>query len=313
MANNTIKKNRLTELAKILLLETSYDENNNIIYGLSAEDIMQRLEALNLKPERKTLYNDFAILITSGLDICKKKNGRTTFYYLRSLPFGFESQDIKLLIDAVNAAPFVSERKCNDLNKKFDSLFCERRKDELKRFVYSPGKIKSMHSAPYSQLDLISSAINRARKITFDYYSWGPDGKLHKQSLVNPVVPLGVIYDERCYYIATYIIEDNTYNFFKTDKVRDLTITREFYEQNEKIKEFDITKFKVFNSKVIETNDIELTITFPNDSADNVFDRFGKDVSLNQEEDHFFITVSTSLDDEFKNWVYINNGKIISN
>lgn len=305
------KKNRHLEMLKIFIEETGIDEISGMVFGITAQQLTEKLSALDLTVERKTLYNDIALLQESGIDISKKKKGRTTFYYLRTLPFGFDYSDLKIISDAISTAPFISERKGADLLKKIDGLCCKSKKAELKRTVYSPVKIKSMHSSPSTQIDIVAKAIHNKRKILFDYYVWWPDGKLHKQSPIYPVTPVGFIYDNKCYFLAVYHTEINNFQFYKADKIRDLEITREAAEENDLIDSFDISKYKIFNSQVIEKHEVTATIEFPDEKADAVFDRFGKDFETKQANNNFIITCTVSLDDEFTNWVEINGGKIL--
>ena len=91
-------------LIKILYDKT--DKQNPI----AINEIIEELKTYGISAERKTLYTDFEILRQFGLDIEKIGESRATGYYLASRKF--EVDDLKLLMDAVHMADFITEEKC---------------------------------------------------------------------------------------------------------------------------------------------------------------------------------------------------------
>lgn len=76
----------------------------------------------------------------------------------------FELAELKLLVDSVAAAKFITEEKSNELIKKLESLTSRQEAATLQRQVYVAGRVKTMNSdimkmsMPYTmQLQIIQA------------------------------------------------------------------------------------------------------------------------------------------------------------
>ncbi|MBQ1234669.1 MAG: WYL domain-containing protein, partial [Oscillospiraceae bacterium] len=98
MAKSENQKSKLLHLANILLTET--DEE----HGLTTNELIEKLAALEIKAERKSIYSDIETLQDFGLDIIQNKAKRTT-YFVGSRDF--ELGELKLLVDAITASRFI--------------------------------------------------------------------------------------------------------------------------------------------------------------------------------------------------------------
>ena len=83
--------------------------------------------------DRKTLYLDLEELRHFGMDIVSEQTGRNVLYRLASREF--ELPELKLLVDSVQSAKFITERKSRELIAKLETLASryEARKDVYKR------------------------------------------------------------------------------------------------------------------------------------------------------------------------------------
>ena len=103
MAKGVNQKLKMLYLAKIFREQTD-DE-----HGLTMPEIIERLAAYDVNADRKTLYLDFEELRRFGLDIVSDHVGHNTYYSLASREF--ELPELKLLVDSVQSAKFISEKK----------------------------------------------------------------------------------------------------------------------------------------------------------------------------------------------------------
>ena len=113
LAASSSQRSKLLYLMKILHDKT--DQNN----PLTINEIIEELDIYNIKAERKSIYTDFEVLRQFGLDIVVVKS-KTTGYYLANRKF--EVDDLKLLVDAVQSANFITSEKCDELITKLISL-----------------------------------------------------------------------------------------------------------------------------------------------------------------------------------------------
>ncbi len=66
----------------------------------------------------KTLYSDFEELRAFGFDIITERTGNDCFYHIAGLEF--ELAELKLLVDSVQSARFITERKSQSLIKNWN-------------------------------------------------------------------------------------------------------------------------------------------------------------------------------------------------
>ncbi len=107
------QKLKMLYLAKILMERT--DEEHTI----SVPEMIQALDRVGISAERKSIYDDLANLEQFGFDICSVKS-RTTGYYIGSRDF--ELPELKLLVDSVQSAKFITSKKSMELISKIEKL-----------------------------------------------------------------------------------------------------------------------------------------------------------------------------------------------
>ncbi len=108
MAKGANQKLKLLYLTKIFREQT--DEN----HMLTISEITERLSGYDISADRKTLYTDFEELRHFGLDIISQQVGRQHYYYLGAREF--ELPELKLLVDSVQSAKFITAQKSQKLN-----------------------------------------------------------------------------------------------------------------------------------------------------------------------------------------------------
>ena len=158
------QKLRLLYLAKVLMEKT--DEK----HSMTMPQIIEALGAYGITVERKTIYSDVEDLRNFGLDIIGEKEGNKFNYFVASREF--ELAELKLLVDSVQAAKFITTKKSNQLIIKLEHLASEEEAKKLQRQVYVSGRIKTNNESIYYNVDKIHDAINQNVKITFQYFQW---------------------------------------------------------------------------------------------------------------------------------------------
>ena len=110
MPKSANQKMKLLYILKILTEKT--DES----HCLSAQDIIAELSEYGITAERKSIYDDIECLIHFGYDIVNIKARKGGGYYLASREF--ELPELKLLVDAVQASRFITQKKSRELISK---------------------------------------------------------------------------------------------------------------------------------------------------------------------------------------------------
>lgn len=111
MANTKIK---LTTLLEFLRQETDMD------HPATTNQIIKRMVEQGVSCDRKTLARDVALLNERGYEVMRTRVGHENAYYVEDRDF--DVAELKLLIDAVQAASFVTEKKTEALVKKIAQL-----------------------------------------------------------------------------------------------------------------------------------------------------------------------------------------------
>ena len=114
MPRTSNQKLKLLYLADILLSKTDED------HPLTLREIISKLKGFDILADRKTLYQDFEVLREYGYDIISEKRGRSCCYFLGER--SFELPELKLLVDSVQSAKFITDKKSGALIKKLESL-----------------------------------------------------------------------------------------------------------------------------------------------------------------------------------------------
>lgn len=150
---------------RIFLIMKMLYEKSDENHPLATNEIMDFLAQNGITVDRKTFREDMNFLIQSeDLDIIRIKSSPNKYFWGERV---FEIPELKLLIDAVSAARFISQDKSDDLIKKLIALAGKSQRHELIRNVHGTGKMKADNRRLYYIVDILNDAINQKKKIKF--------------------------------------------------------------------------------------------------------------------------------------------------
>ena len=131
------------------------------------------LEDCGISAERKSLYDDLELLRVYGMDVQAVKS-RSYGYFLGERDF--QLPELKLLIDVVQASPFLTQSKSMELISKLERLTSRPYARQLRRQVYVVNRVKTHNERLYYAVDGLSTAINDGKKVTFRYFDYTAAG-----------------------------------------------------------------------------------------------------------------------------------------
>ena len=298
MAKSPNQKLKLLYLMKILLEQT--DENHRI----TMTEIIENLASYNISAERKSLYNDIESLRLYGLDIIGIQEGRTYFYCVGSRRF--ELAELKLLVDSVQSAKFITAKKSSELIKKLEGLASRYEASKLHRQVFVAGRVKTMNESIYYNVDRIQTAIGENSKITFQYFQWNVEKKmeLRHDGAVYKVSPWALSWNDGNYYLIAYDGEKGIIKHFRVDKMLHIELNGEKREGEQVFQSFDMAAYARKMFGMYGGKEERVRLECENSFAGVIIDRFGKDVTLNRLDDtHFFVNVEAAVSRQFLSWV----------
>lgn len=298
MAKGNNQKLKLLYLTKIFMEKT--DEN----HSLTLNEITAQLNTYEVNADRKTLYLDFEELRRYGLDIISEQSGRTVIYRLASR--NFELAELKLLVDSVQSAKFITKKKSDSLIKKLESLVSEYEAKELQRQVITAGRVKTMNESILINVDSIHSAINENRQISFQYFQWTPDKEreLRHDGQRYIISPWHLVWDNENYYMIGYDSDSEMIKHFRVDKMLHISSIDEKREGQRKMKNLNIASYSRSLFGMLGGNSIRVTIECHNHMAGVIIDRFGKDtMMLRKDDEHFTAHVEVIPSNQFLGWI----------
>lgn len=298
MAKSSNQKLKLIYLMKILLERT--DET----HGITMPEIIEALAAYDISAERKSLYNDIESLRVYGLDIIGTQEDRNYFYHIGSRQF--ELAELKLLVDSVQSAKFITEKKSNELIKKIEGLASQYEASQLHRQVFVAGRVKTMNESIYYNVDRIHTAIAENSRITFQYFQWNVEKKmeLRHNGAVYEVSPWSLSWDDENYYLIAYDNGEKKIKHFRVDKMLNIQSKGETREGKQTFKSFDMAVYSRKMFGMYGGKEEWVRLECDNSYAGVMVDRFGKDISMIPLDDtRFTVNVEVAVSSQFIAWV----------
>ena len=246
-----------------------------------------------------------------GFDIITEKKGKSFYYSLGSRQF--ELPELKLLVDSVQSAKFITDRKSNQLIKKLESLASKYEGSQLHRQVLIAGRVKTMNESVYYKVDKLHGAINSDKQIRFRYYDWNLkkelepryDGRWYQLS------PWALMWDDEMYYLVVYDAKHDQITHYRVDKIKDIMITDEPRKGQDAFKEFDIAHYTKTLFGMYAGEETKVTLKASNHMAGVLIDRFGKDIVFAPVDDaHFRTVVNVIVSRHFFGWLMSLGGDI---
>lgn len=282
------------------LLENT-DENHTV----NATDLAAELGRYGISENRRTIYNDIAILIDYGVDvITPERSDNRGGYYIGSRDF--ELAELKLLVDAVQSSKFITVKKSEELIAKISKLTSRSQAAELRREVFVRNRIKTGNESIFYNVDGIYEAIHHDSQISFQYGEIRRDGRLvpRKNGALYTVSPMILTWDDENYYLVAYDAEAEKVKHYRVDKIMNIRETRVPREGKELFRRFDLAAYAKKTFGMYGGVDADVTLRCENQLAGVVIDRFGNDTMLIPDGDsHFRAHVKVAVSSQFYGWV----------
>lgn len=279
MAEN-MQKIKLLKLYELLRNET--DENHPI----SRRDLCDRLNELGISSNVRTLSKDIEVLQENGFEIMSYLKDKERFYYIPEHELSIP--EIKILIDAVQAASFITEKKTAELIEKVAALAGSHCAELLKKNMVCFNTRKHTNEAVLYTVDSIEDAIIRRKKIAFNYFHLNE--KAEREYVLTPtgrkkryyVEPVALIFNEDNYYLMGYMArhpgKTASYRIDRIDHievVEESVLSDEALQKIKTVSEFTGQAFKMFNGEKEE-----VVLQFDKSLVGPVYDKFGEDTPM---------------------------------
>lgn len=289
-----------------------YSDEDNLV---KADELIEMLADKGISCERKSIYADINALKSYGVDISTEKRG------YRILGRDFELPELRLLMDAVQAADFISAKKSKELIAKIGTLCSKNQCGILEKQVYIENRNKCTNEEIYYNIDLVNKAILQKKKISFTYIKRKINEQ--KKEIVREekhltVSPYALIWSNDHYYLVSNNSKYDNLMHTRIDRMKKVEIidepARSFAEVSPYKNFFDSADYsgKLFN--MFSGDNQKLRIRCNDSILEEMVDRFGDDCDITKAAidttETFMLETSCVCSDGLVSWLMQFGNKV---
>lgn len=291
-------------LIKILKERTDED------HFLSTTQLCKILkDEYGLDTHRTTIKSDVEMLQQAGIGIQATRSTQNLYNYIER---EFDDAELKLLIDAVESAKFISKAKSDQLVAKLTELAGMNKARELKRNLVVDGRYKADNEHIFYIVDVINRAINLKKKICFQMveYNIKKEKVLHNGGEKYIFSPYSLVWDGDFYYVIGYSEKYKRLGSHRVDRIAE---TPEILDEPTVPAGpgFDANKYINTMFRMYDAPRKEVELVVSNGLVNPIIDRFGPDVTIYAcDQENFRVITEVAVGTVFYNWVFGFEGKV---
>lgn len=273
-------KNRALALYKLLARHT--DEQHQ----LSMQEILVSMEKEGYSCSEdsilryiKQLRNELGVDVISG-------RGRNARYFVGDRLL--EKEEMKLIIDAVNASNFIEKGIASKMIDKLKGTMSIYDAEELDRSILGINIAKAENKKILYNVNLIQEALKKGVQISFDYMAWDKNKKLVKKSDRRySMNPWTLIWANDRYYLYGYDVKEkdgrlNERNY-RVDKLSNIELSEEPRSGRNQFSAFDANTYVSRRMGMFSGEEQKITVRIPEALVGSFIDQFGKKIILSEE------------------------------
>lgn len=303
MRQEKAHKIKLLKLWEFLKRETDSE------HRLSTRELLDKLASEGIECDRRTLYDDIKVLNEYGYEIMQDRS-RANLYYVEDR--NFDIPELKILIDSVEASSFITKKKSRELISKIASLGGSHRAELLKKYSIEYNTKKHNNENIYYSVMAIGEAIDKKRKIRFQYYDTDvlKHKVLRKDGNYYIVNPCYMVYDNNNYYLVCYDDKHRQLSHYRIDRMLNAEVCTDKIDNYPNLKNSDIRNHinQLFGMYTGEKTKVK--IRADNSLVDVVQDKFGDVNSFKYDNDNFVFYADVQLSPMFYSWCFSLGSKI---
>ena len=300
---------------KLLYIKDYLEKNSDEDHPVSVEILTDMLAEKGITCERKSVYSDVKALKEYGMDIASVKK---PFNGYAVLSRDFEVPEIRLLIDAVQAADFISPKKTRELIDKMGTLCSSFQSKSLQKQVYIDHRVKCANEEVYYNIDVVSRAIQQKKKISFIYYKRKlKDGEkvIVSDEKEFTVSPYALIWSNDHYYLVSNNEKYDNLMHTRIDRMKRVNIVsdkaRDFSEVSEYKSCFDVADYSSKSFNMYSGDTQRLVISCDNSILEEIIDRFGSEgIRADKDESRFILSSRCVVSEGLASWIMQFGGKV---
>ena len=299
MARENYRKVKLLKLLELLRKRT--DEQ----HPMTTSEICAAMDELGIPCDRRIIKQDVDNLNDLGYEVMVTMVGHEKAYYVEDRSFSLP--ELKILIDAVHASSFITEKKSEELIEKLAALAGEHRAEVLKRNMVCFNTRKHSNEKILYTIDTLEEAILTQKKIIFLYFDLDENGqRVYRRGGHHYVVePVALVFNEDNYYLTSYSSRHDSTSNYRVDRMDAVEIIDEPCGEKavalrDQVAAYTEQAFKMFGGQ-LEDGALE----FDRVLIGVVYDKFGESVKMiSSGENRCIATVKVRISPVFWGWLF---------
>lgn len=303
-----LQMGKLFRLAEILRHET--DEYNPI----TTSALCQKLSEYGFSCERRALYREIRMLEQQGVEVMKARIGHEYGYYIADRSFSLP--ELRIIIDALQAANFIPEQKTAELSAKIAALGGIYEAELLSQDTVRFNSRKHSNETVYYTVGFLQEAIHKRQKVSFLYFDLNENReRVYRRDKTQYVAePLSLVYHEDRYYLVCYHSEyDNRRVTYRIDRMEGAKILPESIspEAVDALEHADMAEYTEQVFRMFGGRTKNVTLRFDDSLIGAVFDKFGEGAKIVRVDDSTCeLTTDLQISPTFFGWVFQFGGKM---
>ena len=299
MAIENYRKVKLIKLLELLRQHTDAQ------HPMTNSQVCAAMDEMGIPCDRRIISQDVAVLNDMGYEIMVTMIGHEKAYYVDDRSFSV--QELKILIDAVHASSFITEKKSNELIEKLAALAGIHQAEVLKRNMVCFNTRKHSNEKILYTIDTLEEAILTQKKVIFLYFDLNENGeRVYRRGGHHYVVePVALVFNEDNYYMSCYSSRHDSTSNYRVDRMDGVEIIEEPCSEKalalrDQVATYTEQAFKMFGGQLED-----VVLEFDRVLIGVVYDKFGESVKMIPSgENKCIATVKVRISPTFWGWLF---------
>lgn len=299
MLKGNRQKMKLLYVVQILRQESDED------HPMTTSMLCERMRALGISYERRTVGLDMRLLNECGFEIMCKMIGHEKAYYVEDRSFSVP--EIKILMDAIQAAKFVPPQKSADLIDKIASLAGSHRAELLKENLVVFNTRKHTNESVYYNIDTLERALREKKRASFCYFDLDENHQriYRKEHNRYVVAPVALVLSNDNYYLMCNNEKYHAVTTYRVDRMDAVNVEAEAVHpdavlQASNVDEYTEQVFQMFNGE-----QSRVTLQFDRSLLGVIYDKFGEDTAIRARKNgQLEVDLTVQVSPTFWGWLF---------
>ena len=298
MARDNYRKVKLIKLLELLR------QNTDMQHPMTNSQVCAAMDEIGIPCDRRIISQDVTALNELGYEIMVTMIGHEKAYYVEDRNFSLP--ELKILIDAVHASSFITEKKSAELIEKIAALGGTHRAEVLKRNMVCFNTRKHSNEKILYTIDAIEEAILTQKKVIFLYFDLNENGeRIYRRGGHHYVVePIALVFNEDNYYMTCYSSRHDSTSNYRVDRMDGVKVIEEpccekAIALRDEVAAYTEQAFKMFGGQLED-----VVLEFDRSLIGVVYDKFGESIKMMPSgEEKIIATVKVRISPTFWGWL----------